>query len=93
LEQPPTHAGQADALAHIYATLGDMEKALDWLEWEPRSFAQPWSLQWHYFDLLRENPRFQALLREYNLALEPGWEYPVALPPEQEGLPAVVPSP
>jgi TolB-like protein/Tfp pilus assembly protein PilF len=89
LEQPPTHAGQADALAHIYATLGDMEKAMDWLEWEPRSFAQPWSLQWHYFDPLRENPRFQALLREYNLALEPGWEFPVALPPEREGLPAV----
>jgi serine/threonine-protein kinase len=93
LEQRPMHGGRADALAHIYAILGDTEKTLYWLEWEPRLFVQPWTLQYHYMDPLRENPRFQALLRDANLALEPGWDFVVALPPEEEGLPAMVPSP
>ncbi len=89
MEQGPMHAGRADALAHAYSILGDWEKTIQWLEWEPRSFAQPATLLFPSMDRFREEPRFQALLRDYNLALEPGWAALVPLPPERERLPEV----
>jgi hypothetical protein len=87
LKQLPMHSGRADARAQIYAMLGDTEQALDWLEWEPRSSVQPATLRWPYMDTLRDHPRFQALVHDVNLALDPGWTAPVPLPPEQESLP------
>jgi Flp pilus assembly protein TadD len=52
-------------LSHLYASLGDIETALDYMErsYEDGSnaiayvYAEPWS------DEMRANPRFQSLLR------------------------------
>jgi hypothetical protein len=89
MENGPMHSGRADALAHTYAILGNWEKTIEWLEWEPPFFGQPATLILPSLDPFRNEPRFQARLKSYNLALEPGWTAPVPLPPEREGLPEV----
>jgi hypothetical protein len=89
LEAGPMNAARAQTLAQIYASLGDREKTFHWLEWEPQSFARPWIIMWPQMDAFREDPRFQAMFRRMNLALEPGRIAPVPLPPEHADLPKV----
>ena len=60
---------QAIALAGVHAGLDEKDQALDWLE---RAFEEHCGgLAWVGYDLvwdsLREEPRFQALLRKMNL--------------------------
>jgi len=62
-----THIG-AKITASLYARAGENERALEWLE---RAFANhdpglPY-LGWPVFDSVREDPRFQDLLRRMNL--------------------------
>jgi hypothetical protein len=87
LEGRDMNGGIANRIAQIYAVLGDREKTLEWLEWEPPSFALPWIVNHPQMDAFREDPRFQALFRRHNLALEPGRIAPVPLPPEPPDLP------
>lgn len=60
-------------LAMLYATIGEKEKALDHLE---RDAHEGDRVLWLYFrgiffDSIREDPRFVALLREYGLPTTP----------------------
>jgi hypothetical protein len=55
-------------LVFAYIGMGDMEKALDWLE---RSYAEHdvqmlWLNTASMFDSLRDEPRFQVLLKKMN---------------------------
>jgi tetratricopeptide (TPR) repeat protein len=72
MEAKPTHPyGSPFMIAAEYAVLGDREKAFQWLE---RAFKQhdKWLLYLKaspYFDSLRDDPRFDDLLRR--IGLEP----------------------
>jgi serine/threonine-protein kinase len=92
LEGRVMNGGIAARLAEIYAALGDREKTFEWLEWEPPKFSLPWIIHNPQMDAFREDPRFQALLRKNNLALEPGRISPVPLPPQQRELPEARPT-
>ena len=84
--------GIAARLAEIYAALGNREKTFQWLEWEPPTFSLPWIINKPQMDAFRDDPRFQALFRKHNLALESGRIAPVPLPPQQRELPEVRPT-
>jgi hypothetical protein len=59
----------ATHLAMLYAALGEKDRALDLLEKDLRE-GDPVLWMWYrgaYFDSLRDDPRFGALLREYGL--------------------------
>ncbi len=92
MELKPMSSGRAKWLALIYAAMGDREKTLQWLEWEPPDWALPWALVRPEFDAVRDEPLYQALLRKMNLALESGSVSPVPLPPERAGLPDLDPT-
>jgi adenylate cyclase len=66
-------------LAMLYAALGDRKRALDLLEQDDREGDQVLWLFYlgPYFDSIREDPRFVALLRKYRLPMDP----PVRLRP------------
>ena len=85
------NGGIANRIAQVYAALGNREKTLEWLEWEPHSFAQPWLINHPQMDTFREDPRFQALFRRHNLTFVPGQHAPVPLTPEEPELPAARP--
>jgi tetratricopeptide (TPR) repeat protein len=89
LEQRPMDASRAKALVEIYATLGDREKTLQWLAWEPPMFSLPWTFNLPMMDAFRDEPAVQALFRRMNLGLEPGRISPVPLSPEHPELPEV----
>jgi len=91
IEQRPMDANGAKNLAEIYAALGDREKTLHWLAWEPPMFSLPWLFNHPSMDAFREEPAVQALFRRMNLAFEPGRIAPVPLPPEHHDLPEVAP--
>ena len=66
------HVGDAGArygLAKIYAFLGNKEKALDNLEraCETRAFMMAWVKAEPGFDILRSEPRYQAILAKMGL--------------------------
>ena len=92
LEGRVMNGGIAARIAEIYAVLGDREKTFEWLEWEPPKFSLPWIIMYPQMDAFREDPRFQALFRKNNLALEPGRITPVPLPPQRRDLPEVRPN-
>ena len=56
-------------IAAIYAALGDMDRAFEWLEraYELRSRSLVWLKVGHEFDPLRSEPRYQDLLRRMGL--------------------------
>jgi TolB-like protein len=83
LESQPPSPFNALGLAIMYAALGNREEALTWLEYEPEhawtpGFASAMSSD---FDGYRDDPRYQAVLRRWNLRIEPGDLVPTALPP------------
>jgi len=61
---------QATALAAVHAGLGEQDRALEWLEraFEEHCGMLTWVRHDPVWDSLREEPRFQALLRKMNLA-------------------------
>ena len=57
-------------LALVYAALGDTEEALRWLEEADRHHSFWWTFWGHVdprLDVLRNEPRFQDLLRRLGL--------------------------
>ena len=58
----------ASALAVIHIGLGEHEKALRWLEvaYEERDISLVWLNELFYYDSLRPDPRFQAILERMN---------------------------
>jgi len=58
------------AFAMLYLSLGNQERAIDWIEHGLSTPGNgPWFLKVHpRFDMLKSNPRFQALLRREGLA-------------------------
>ena len=56
-------------IAMVYALAGENSRALDWLErsFEERSSQMPWVSVDPVYDPLREDPRFQDLVRRMNL--------------------------
>src|SRR5262249_21722154 len=63
-------SGECYVLARYYALLGEREQALEGLEksYEARGFFLPFVNADPFFDGLRTEPRFQALVRRMNLA-------------------------
>jgi serine/threonine-protein kinase len=56
-------------VATLYLFAGDKSRALDCLEkgYELHASSMPYIAAWPYYDGLRADPRFQALLRRMNL--------------------------
>lgn len=64
------HYVHPTAIARLYAYAGEKDRAIDWLDqaYDIRD-SQLMYLQWHpEWDSLRDNLRFQDLLRRMNLA-------------------------
>ncbi len=57
----------AFGLAMIYTSMGDFDKAFDWLRFMPQDHWIPWIRTWPDFRPLRDDPRFNAFLKEMNL--------------------------
>jgi hypothetical protein len=57
------------ALALLFVTLGDQERAMDWIDGGVNGVGGgPWFLKVNPpFDVLRSNPRYQAILRRIGL--------------------------
>jgi serine/threonine protein kinase len=70
LEKEQEGTSPANALAHIYAALGDKDRAFEWLERGVRDrTALPFTLRDPEFDPLRSDPRFADLLARVGLPL------------------------
>jgi serine/threonine protein kinase/tetratricopeptide (TPR) repeat protein len=67
LENAPPSSFGAWSLATLYAALGDRDNAFKWLAYEPAHAWVPWFRIDPQFFPLRGDPRFQELLRKYNL--------------------------
>ena len=59
---------RAGSLAQVYARLGEKDKAMEWLEksWEEHDFFASQINVRPSLDFLREDPRFQSILRRMN---------------------------
>jgi tetratricopeptide (TPR) repeat protein len=90
LEAQPPSTWNAQGLALIHAALGNEERAMDWLEYEPAHAWLAWITTSWFPDFrgYRDKPRFQALLGRMNLRCDPGDRWPTPLPmgqPDTEG--------
>jgi hypothetical protein len=90
LESQPPSSRIAQVLAFTYAALENREEALRWLAFEPPWFSLPWSLSWPEFDSLRDDPRFQDVVRRMNLEFSPGDVAPKPVPVVHPELPGAV---
>jgi TolB-like protein/Tfp pilus assembly protein PilF len=66
---PPTQPAPPPAIYYVYMGLGDRQGTLEWME---KAYAERWSdLVWMKaspeYDWVREDPRFQALLKRLKL--------------------------
>jgi TolB-like protein/Tfp pilus assembly protein PilF len=64
--EPPT-SWRAYGLADMYTALGETDKAIESLSYEPPHAFLPWSGMRPTLKPLRDDPRFKALLRRMNL--------------------------
>lgn len=64
--QAPTSWG-AIGLADLHATLGNKDEAFQWLQYDPPHAWLPWSRTNPALETLRDDPRFQELLRRLSL--------------------------
>jgi len=64
--EPPT-SWRAYGLADMYTALGEKDKAIESLYYEPPHAFLPWSGKKPALKPLRDDPRFRALLRRMNL--------------------------
>jgi TolB-like protein/tetratricopeptide (TPR) repeat protein len=67
LESEPPGPWNAFWLASIHAALGNPDRALDWLAYEPSHAWLPWVRNLSWFRSLRGDPRFVELVRSMNL--------------------------
>ncbi|MFQ5866239.1 MAG: tetratricopeptide repeat protein, partial [bacterium] len=67
LEAQKATSWNALGLAELYTALGDKDEAFRWLAYEPPHAWLPWSRTNPALDPLRDDPRFQDLLRRMNL--------------------------
>ena len=71
LEELEDSSARPSEIAAVYTGLGEMDQALEWLDrtLDPDELDDFW-LRWSdfEFDPLRDDPRFQDLLRRMNLA-------------------------
>jgi tetratricopeptide (TPR) repeat protein len=65
-EEVPTSWG-AFGLARLYTALGEKDEAFRWLAYEHPVFGFPWIRVMPEFEPLRDDPRFDDLLRKLNL--------------------------
>jgi serine/threonine-protein kinase len=72
LEAEPPSSWLALGLAELHAALGDREEALRWLQYEPRHAWWMVIGRMPVFDPLRNDPRFEALVRQLNLPRRTG---------------------
>jgi len=87
VEAQPANPWNALGLAYIHLFLGNRDEALAWLEREPRHAWAAAIAVYPQFEVYREDPRFQALLRQMNLRIAPGDLAPTALPLLPESTP------
>ncbi|MDH3650256.1 MAG: hypothetical protein OEQ53_11265, partial [Saprospiraceae bacterium] len=57
----------AFGLLMIHVTLGDLDEAFRWLEFQPPDTWVPWIRTWPDFESLRQDPRFDDFLKDHNL--------------------------
>jgi len=67
LESEPATAYNALVRAFLYGVLGNNDEAFRLLDQEPAHAWRPWVRNWPGLDRLREDPRFPALMRRFNL--------------------------
>ncbi len=67
--QPPTSWG-AIGLADLHAALGNTDEAFRWLQYDPPHAWLPWSRNNPALEPLRDDPRFQDLLRRLSLSAD-----------------------
>ncbi len=87
LEAEPPTPGRALGLAKTHVALGNREEALRWLEYEPPHAWAAWFTSSSRMEVFRTDPRFQSLVRGFNLRLEPGSGPPTPLPVDASSLP------
>ncbi|MFV1980413.1 MAG: protein kinase [Rhodothermia bacterium] len=70
IEARGVNSFDAFQLAFLYATLGDADKAFDWVEYEPAHAFLPWlATRWAPLYSLRDDPRYEAFLDRLNLPI------------------------
>jgi TolB-like protein/Flp pilus assembly protein TadD len=57
----------AFGLTQIYVSLGELEEAFCWLDYQPSDFWVPWIRTFPGFESLRNDPRFEVFLKKRNL--------------------------
>ena len=67
MEKEEPYPFGAWALAIMYASLGEKDKAFRALAYEPSHAWIPWFSVDPQFSPLRDDPRFKELVRKYNL--------------------------
>ncbi|MCI0432516.1 MAG: protein kinase [Gemmatimonadetes bacterium] len=67
LESQPTTAYRNLMLAFFHGVLGNHDEAFRLLEQEPAHAWRPWVRNWPGLEGLRQDPRFPALMRRFNL--------------------------
>ncbi|MGI9541903.1 MAG: hypothetical protein ACR2MX_01515, partial [Cyclobacteriaceae bacterium] len=50
-----------------YVSLGDLNEAFYWLDFQPSDVWLPWIRTWPDFEPMRQDPRFKQFLKEKNL--------------------------
>jgi serine/threonine-protein kinase len=67
LEAMPSNAYRTLMRAFFHAALGNHDEAFRLLEQEPAHAWRPWVRNWPGLERLRQDPRFPALIRRFNL--------------------------
>ena len=85
-EALPPNAWNAMRLAGAYRQLGNQDKALHWLAYEPHHAWVAWRVGWGWRREYEDDPRYQAIRRRMNLQHVPGERAPRPLPVEARPL-------
>jgi TolB-like protein/Tfp pilus assembly protein PilF len=85
-ETLPPNAWNALRLTEAYTDLGDKDAALRWLAYEPHHAWVAWGVGWGWRAQYEDDPRYQAILRRFNLEHVPGQRAPRPLPMEARPL-------
>jgi tetratricopeptide (TPR) repeat protein len=67
LESLPLNGYRALFLARMYAELGELDKAFEYLNYKQKHGWYPWIRVLFFSDEIREDPRFLQLIRDMNL--------------------------
>ena len=69
LKQNEINSRIAFGLTQIHVSLGELDKAFYWLEYQPSDFWVPFIRTWPRFEPMRNDPRFEVFLKKRNLPL------------------------